>query len=760
MDRQARILIVDDDVLNRESMRRVLEFEDYQVFLAESGHEALDQLRKYQLDLVLLDINMADMNGFEVCQSIKSDPQLADISVIMLSGGMIKTEHKVTGLNLGADDYITRPIQNRELLARIRAVLRVKVAEVALRSREKQLQDLISANIDGLLVLDPQGTVCLVNDSACHLLNRSHAELLGVRLGLPAGLELEIALPVGGLRILELRYTPFQWQETPASLVSLRDITSSKQAEEKLRDSEEKYRLLTESIKDVVWTMDAESQRFTYISPSVQNLRGYTPEEIMAEAVDAALSPQGVAIVRNIMSQHIVDFLAGKFGSDHFFVNEVDQPCKDGSSVWTEVVTSYFINNKTGRVEVRGVTRDITERRRMEEELRENEKRYAVTLDAVKDGIWDWQVLSGEATFSKNFYTILGYAENEFPATFIAWRTLVHPDDLRPAEKFLYQSINSGEAFSIDLRMQMKGKEWRWFCCRGKVVERQADGRALRMLGTLSDISARKAAEFELREAHAKLEQRVEERTTELKVANLALENASRLKDEFLASMSHELRTPLTGILGLAQVLQLQTYGAQNEKQLAALYNIETSGRHLLELINDILDYSRIEAGKLDLRIAPCSLTEICQASLNAIKPLTQEKKQQTSFTIDPSSIMVLGDVRRLKQVLIDLLSNAVKFTPGGGSLGIDVNGHESPGYVRITIWDTGIGIQPEDFPRLFQPFTQLDARLERVYNGTGLGLALVKRLVELHGGTVWVESAPGMGSRFSISLPANQPSG
>jgi PAS domain S-box-containing protein len=423
-------------------------------------------------------------------------------------------------------------------------------------------------------------------------------------------------------------------------------------------------------------------------------------------------------------------------------------------------VTSYYINKKNGRVEVRGVTRDITERRRMERELRENEKRYAVTLDAVNDGIWDWQVLSGDATFSKNFYTILGYAENEFPATYIAWRTLVHPDDIRPAEKILYRSIKSDEAFSIDLRMQMKDTEWRWFCCRGKVVERREDGRALRMLGTISDISARKAAEAELREAHAKLEQRVDERTAELKVANLALENASRLKDEFLASMSHELRTPLTGILGLAQVLQLQTYGIQNDKQLQALYNIETSGRQLLELINDILDYSRLEAGKLDLSFAPCSLAEICQASLNAIKPLTQEKKQQTSFTIDPSSVIVLGDVRRLKQVLVDLLSNAVKFTPSGGSLGIVVNGYESPDYVRITIWDTGIGIQPEDFPRLFQPFIQLDARLERVYNGTGLGLALVKRLVELHGGTVSVESAPGVGSRFTISLPANHPSG
>jgi PAS domain S-box-containing protein len=770
MDSPARILIVDDDDLMRTSMRRVLESSGYGTQPAETGGQALALLHEGHFDLVLLDVNMPDMDGFEVCRRIKSDPALAGVPVIILSGSAIASDNKAEGLNLGADDYLTRPTPNRELLARIHAVLRVKKAEDALRRREKQLQDLISANIDGILVLDPQGSVQLANSAACQLLNRTLDELQGSRLdfAVPAGgdAEIQIDLPGGGTRILELRSTQIQWQEAPASLLSLRDITRPRQAEMQLRESEEKYRLLTENIRDVVWVMDAETLRFQYVSPSVQRLRGYTPEEILAEPMDAALSPQGAVFVRGLMQRDVADFLAGKISPDHFFVNEVDQPCKDGSTVWTEVITSYYKNERNGRVEVLGVTRDITERRRVENALRESEKRYADTLNAVRDGVWDWFVQSGEFFVSKNYYILLGYEENEIKPSYAAWRSLVHREDLKNTKEIIQASIDSGEPFSIDLRMRMKSGEWRWFSMRGGVVERQADGRVLRLLGTLSDISSRKLAEEQLREARLDLEKRVDERTAQLISANQELEKASRLKDEFLASMSHELRTPLTGILGLAQVLQMQTYGTQTEKQLHALQNIEASGRHLLELINDILDYSRIEAGKMELHLTPCSLVEICQSSLQAIVPLAQRKQQQTSFTSEPPFVIVAGDVRRLKQVMIDLLSNAVKFTPQGGSLGIEISliapgqskveqeASEDAEQVYITVWDTGIGIHLEDISRLFEPFTQLDARLERQYSGTGLGLSLVKRLVELHGGSVSVVSDPGKGSRFTVSLP------
>jgi PAS domain S-box-containing protein len=268
------------------------------------------------------------------------------------------------------------------------------------------------------------------------------------------------------------------------------------------------------------------------------------------------------------------------------------------------------------------------------------------------------------------------------------------------------------------------------------------------------ELAARKQAELQLMQAQTRLEQRVAERTADLKAANQALEKAAHLKDEFLSSMSHELRTPLTGILGLSEVLQLQTYGPLSEKQLTSLKHIASSGRHLLELINDILDLSRIEARQLVLRLGPCSLTQICQASLQAISGQAQQKKLQTSLSINPPDLVVEADAQRLKQMLANLLSNAVKFTPAGESFGIEVSSSPAEQQVHIVVWDTGIGIRAEDMSRLFQTFVQLDASLARQYNGTGLGLVLVKRLAELQGGSVSVESSFGAGSRFTIHLP------
>ena len=261
--------------------------------------------------------------------------------------------------------------------------------------------------------------------------------------------------------------------------------------------------------------------------------------------------------------------------------------------------------------------------------------------------------------------------------------------------------------------------------------------------GFFRDITERKQAEVALRLSR-----------DQLSAANAALEKASRLKDEFLASMSHELRTPLTGILGLSEVLQMQTYGVLNEKQLRSIKNIETSGRHLLDLINDILDLSKIEAGQLEMQFEQCELTDICQASLHLIKGMAHQKRQNVAFGIDPTTISIRADARRLKQMIVNLLSNAIKFTPQAGSLGLEVRADEEKRAVFLTVWDKGIGIKPEDIAKLFKPFVQLDSSLARQHSGTGLGLSLVQRMAEMHGGSVQVESTPGEGSRFTILLP------
>lgn len=245
-------------------------------------------------------------------------------------------------------------------------------------------------------------------------------------------------------------------------------------------------------------------------------------------------------------------------------------------------------------------------------------------------------------------------------------------------------------------------------------------------------------------------------RTTgeELSAANAELVRTAQDKDELLACMSHELRTPLNGLLFLSQNLQEGVYGALNREQIDALNDVEECCRHLLALVNDILDLAKMEAGKVELELASLDVGPLCQTALRLVKGTAQRKHINQVFWCDPSVINLVADQRRLTQVLVNLLSNAVKFTPDGGTVGLEVAGDRDQQQVRFSVWDTGIGIRSEDLPRLCQPFVQLDTRLSQKDEGCGLGLALVMRLAELHHGHLLIESNPGHGSRFTIVLP------
>jgi two-component system, NtrC family, sensor kinase len=275
-------------------------------------------------------------------------------------------------------------------------------------------------------------------------------------------------------------------------------------------------------------------------------------------------------------------------------------------------------------------------------------------------------------------------------------------------------------------------------------------------LGALADEFNRMAAQ--LQQSYSGLELKVEERTRDLASAlgeldekSRELEAASQHKSDFLANMSHELRTPLNAILGFSQVLREEMVGTVNEKQAEYLDDILSSANHLLSLINDVLDLSKVEAGQVELEIAPFSLRESLERGVVMVRERATKDDVRVALVTDPDLDLVDGDERRVRQVIFNLLSNAVKFTPAGGA--VDVSATRVGREVRVSVTDTGPGLAPEDYDRIFDEFQQTDVGIEQ-REGTGLGLALSKRLVELHGGRIWVDSELGHGSTFVFTLP------
>lgn len=246
--------------------------------------------------------------------------------------------------------------------------------------------------------------------------------------------------------------------------------------------------------------------------------------------------------------------------------------------------------------------------------------------------------------------------------------------------------------------------------------------------------------------------QNLQSREQELRQTNKQLETANRLKSQFLATMSHELRTPLNSIIGFSELLEDETYGNLNPKQLQYVGNIVVSSRHLLQLINDILDLAKVESGTIEVRPVPMSLPDAMTVVQSIVEPLAAKTSIRLSIEPDPGIEFVTADPARVKQILYNLLSNAIKFTPAGGKVAI--KSVHRDGVMEISVTDTGIGIGEKDQQRIFSEFLQVEGSYARKYEGTGLGLALTKKLVELHGGRIWVQSSPGRGSRFTFTIP------
>ncbi len=391
------------------------------------------------------------------------------------------------------------------------------------------------------------------------------------------------------------------------------------------------------------------------------------------------------------------------------------------------------------------------ERKRTEEVLREHHLRYQALFENDNIGVFIISVAGSLLNLNQQAAVMLGSTVDQLLDTAIS-------DYIVPSEYAEFyqqtQALLQGAVIPMHEQTFIRANSSELAVEVDSTLVRNANGDVLYMQSIARDITKRKEAEMALLAERALLAQRVEERTKELSVANVELLRNARLKNEFLATVSHELRTPLSIILASSDALQDEIYGPIVPRQQKALERILRSGRHLLDLINDIIDVSKIESGKLTLEIGPVSATSLCEDCVQMVQEMAKRKQTDIASMIQLTNDVIHADGRRLMQILLNLLNNAVKFTPDGGQVGLEVYEDVAQELITFTVWDTGIGITEEDMRKLFRPFVQLDSKLSRQYQGAGLGLALVYRLTELHGGSVTVASKRNQGSRFTITLP------
>ena len=412
---------------------------------------------------------------------------------------------------------------------------------------------------------------------------------------------------------------------------------------------------------------------------------------------------------------------------------------KDGSL--REVSLSISpIRDAAGRiVGASKIARDVTSQRRAEAARRASEARLRFTLESAQIGEWELDLATGRMHRSAWHARCFGLTDAADEWTFETFLARIHPDDRDRVAADFRQALTAGTDMRTECRVVWPDASIHWISAHGS-LQHDEGGRAIRMLGIVTDITAQQQA------------QAARETALRLEAENRRIQEANQLKSQFLANMSHELRTPLNAIIGFADLLRSGAVPPDSPKRVDFLGHIADSGRHLLQLINDVLDLSKVESGRFEFFPEPVDLSRLVRDAVATLQPQAQRKRITIDVEVDGALADVQLDPARLKQVLYNYLSNAIKFSAADGRVTVRAAA-EGAAHLRLEVQDDGIGIAERDLPRLFTEFQQLDSGSTKTHAGTGLGLALTRRLVQAQGGSVGVQSRLGEGSIFHIVL-------
>jgi PAS domain S-box-containing protein len=593
------------------------------------------------------------------------------------------------------------------------------------------------------------------------------------------------------------------------------DITSRKESEAALAASYQFGQRLADASPDILYIYDLVTQGFAYINQQIEHVLGYPADYFIKRPLVSIYQPIVYHADVFLLQEHI--HALNTLADGQILTTEYRVYDGRGKIKWLRSRGMVFERDDQGRVrQAIGTLQDVTEYKQLTAQLErkiDQERIFHGIVERIRESLDIETVLFASVrgisefldldrvllyqlfpdgggvviaeTVKPGFKQLLGmnFDSEAMPKSchgkYLSGHAYVvkHIDDahLPPCMRNFLSGFQVRSKLSVPIMDRQENRLWGILIVHQCVSKRHWQDAEIHFLqqlaGQLSLAIQRSGLYHQLQKQlaeQAQTELRLQELNELLLIANADLSRATRLKDEFLANMSHELRTPLNAILGMSEGLLDEVYGELNDNQKELISIVEKSGNHLLDLINDILDLAKIESGKLELHITNAAVSTICNTSVAFVKQLAQRKRISLSVEIEPNLSLITVDERRIQQALINLLSNAVKFTPESGSVKLRVFSirrvepllYVDQECIVFEVEDNGIGIAPEDHGRLFQSFVQIDSSLSRHHAGTGLGLALVRRIVEMHNGTVDLTSALGQGSCFTMTLPMQPVSG
>jgi len=508
-----------------------------------------------------------------------------------------------------------------------------------------------------------------------------------------------------------------------------RTMLTMQHTQEQIRISEEQLSLAVQAGGIGFWDWDMRANTVT-MSMLHEELLGLPPTGKARPVQDFfdRIHPDDLPALSQEVNHAIANHTA--------YETEMRVVWPDGTIHWMTDSGSAQYDANGAPYRMNGTMAEITARKQVEHEMAVRQERYDLAVSAANTGVWEWYPESDAWYLSAQSLGILGYADPVEIWSMEQWTANLHPDDRPAVVEYIGQQIQDPtvETWRTEHRAMHKNGTSRWILVQARMI-RRPDGSLVRMVGTHVDIT----------------EQRERERV--LAEAKIAADEANRAKSDFLANMSHEIRTPMHGILGMSHLL---AESPLNSEQHEFLEGIERSAQSLLTLVNDVLDFSKVEAGKMTLDIDEFDLADAVSDLEKQFRVVAMRKGLSLEVQVQlEKPCWLIGDVDRLRQLLINLLGNAVKFTAQGKIvLSVQrVGGTEACPLLRLSVQDSGIGIASEAIPQLFEPFSQLDSSRARRFEGTGLGLSICRRLTELMGGKMGVESQPGVGSTFWLEL-------